>query len=300
MAASRFASILAVRGKPCVLRRRSGKEREYGSDAAGFTWTDLHRTVVFQPATRRGITEVLMDAGIVEMGDAKVYVTAEDNIKPNDRMVVDGGEFRVMPGLSPWEALGGTFFLAADLKRVSDSVSGSFSGVTSLFSEDFEDVDSWTVKAGTWTNPAEEYKCVSGAGVDGISVAGFMSWDDYIAETDARVDAGDIGKAGLIVRYSGLGAGIKAYSLMIDPTEDKATLEVLSGVVWTTLLEKDLNIEVDTDYEVRVHCFGRYLLCFVGGEHVFSYSEAEILEGQIGLRINNGTAFFDDVDVWSE
>jgi len=302
MAASRFASILAIRGKPAVLRRRSGTEREYGGAGGGFTWTDLHKTIGFQPTHRRGITEILRDAGIVEMGDAKMYVLASDEIKSDDRVVVDGGEYSVIPGFSPWEALGGTFYLAADLKRVFDSVSGSFSGVTSIFSEDFAGgVGAWTVKTGVWTNPAGEYKCVSGVGVDGISVAGTDTWTDYIAQTDGRVDAGDVGKAGLVFRYSGVGADIAAYSLMIDPANDQVTLEVLSGATWTTLLTAtDLNLETDTDYEIRVHCFGQYLLCFVGGKYIFSYSEAAILEGQIGLRSEDGTAFFDDVDVWEE
>jgi len=300
MAASRFASILAMRGKPAVIRRQTGTERDYGSDAAGFTWTDYQKTLVFQPSRRKGITEVLLDAGIIKMGDGKIFTLASDDIRPEDRVIVDGGEYMVLPGFSPWDALGGTLFRAADVKRVYDSVSATFSGVTNIFTEDFADVLAWTVKTGVWTNPAGEYKCVSGVGVDGISVAGTLTWTDYIAQTDGRVDAGDIGKAGLVFRYSGAGADILAYSLMIDPTNDKVTLELLSGATWTTLLEADMNIETDTDYEIRVHCFSHFILCFVGGNFIFSLSEAEILEGQIGLRSEDGTAFFDDVDIWTE
>ena len=297
MAQRRFASLLARLGEAVVVRHRGGEAREYGGEG-GFGWTDVMETAVVQPRaalSRGAIAELLRGGGVLPVGEAAAYLPPWASVEVGDRIIFLD-EYEVA-SLDPWTARGETVYVAAALKRASDTVQAAFADPNRAFYDDFDGSrEEWMVKSGSWSVTLGRYRGEApDAYTTALTVAG-ESWRDCVAQAEIEVESGS---AGLSVRYTSPGGVDQLLTAMLRPDENLVSLEGVLGDAWARLGEYETYLEADRKYVVRVHSFGGFIMVFLDGGYLFTVSDAAFKQGQIGLMALGGRAWFDDVEAWS-
>jgi len=276
-----FADFLSHAGKPVVLRKRNGD-----------VWADL---MVVAEIQKVSLSHNLVAAGILQVGDAVGFFPSWTQIENDDRVVFDG-EYSVN-SVNPLRVGDETVCIKTLLKQVRDTVQADFYGSNRVFFDDFDvNRESWTVKSGSWSISESRYV---GEADDSFSIAtalaGSTKWKNYVVEVKVKVENGD---ASLLCRYTEPNGIPQYFAVSLRVNEQVIALDGVQGETFGRLAYTERNLEYNTEYTVRVHCFDSYIIVFLDGEYVFTVSDLSFLTGQIGLEAIGGKSSFDDVTVW--
>ena len=282
MHSRRFLKALRRVGKPVVIRK-----------IIGGSWFDSMSIAEIQKA---GLKHELVSAGLLEAGDAVGYFSPSTDLDVGDRVIQDA-EY-IVDQIGRRQVGDETVYVKALLKKAHDSVQADFSGLNRVFYDDFADNrETWTELDGSWSIVNEQYRGVA----DDVysvaeSVGGETSWKDYVAIAKITVESGN---AGLKFRYSSSSGVEKFYEAVLRVDEGLFALEKNDGSDWLRLESVEANLQLNQEYVIRAHCFGSYLMLFLDGGFMFTVNDSSFKTGKIGCEALGGTAYFDNVEVYS-
>ncbi len=177
-----------------------------------------------------------------------------------------------------------------------------------LLEDDFNDGndEGWTVFQGNWQVINGEY--VYGANgityVDGVTVAGDVSWENYTFESRFKLIEGDP-EIYVLFRFTDYVTyeRYNGYSFQYWP--DRWSLlrwEIEKGWPWCSIISREPNPSSITSgewYDVRVELSGDRIKCYVNDELKIDVHDSMFPNGRIGLRADVSKVAFDDIRVYT-
>jgi len=165
---------------------------------------------------------------------------------------------------------------------------------TVLFEDNFDDGndDGWSVGSGSWSVDNGEY-VKSGTSGEGRSVAGDVSWTDYVVDVKMMLTEGSR-DAGVIARY----VDDKNFYFM-EVKAGAFKIQRRKSGSWSTIIESvpdpliEHNVWMDLRFEVR----GDTLRHYVNGELKLEGIDSSFPQGKIGLRSYEQAMRYDNLVV---
>jgi hypothetical protein len=155
-----------------------------------------------------------------------------------------------------------------------------------LFSDNFANLNNWTVVNGVWTSTDGVLQGTSTIGGQGLIWAGNTAWTNY--KVTANVRLVNSGEASLVIRYKGptdfywLGLGCWGHKFSISKVVGGVTQELASSGLAS-------EVEVGRWYLVSAVAVDGTLQLFVDGINVLQVQDNSLSKGGIGFRDWSGT-----------
>lgn len=151
----------------------------------------------------------------------------------------------------------------------------------------------WLTEGGSWTPHLEGLKAVSPENGAAYRLSADLS-SDFVLEGDITVAAPD-GRAGLLFRSNS--NGTSGYIAELDTAANRIRLLKAEGE--TELGSEAFTLETGKRYHIVVSANGPDIKIWIDGyaEPVISVQNSEAVSGTVGVRVKDGTAYFQDVYV---
>ena len=157
---------------------------------------------------------------------------------------------------------------------------------STLLSDDFGNLNNWTIINGAWTNTDGVLQGTSVVGGEGLIWAGNTAWTNY--KVTANLQVVTSGEASLVVKYQG---PANFYWLGLGCWGHKYSISKIVGGVYQELASSGLASEVDVGrwYLVSAVAVDNKLQLFVDGAKVLEVQDGSLSNGAIGFRDWAGT-----------
>ena len=128
--------------------------------------------------------------------------------------------------------------------------------------------------------------------------AGDGSWGDFTVEFDVRqmrprADTSmdepfnTNGRAGVMFRYQTLRL---SYALFLE-NQTRVVLYLRDGAEWTPLAQREMSVDPDRYYRLKIDCRGDRIRCWMDGEPLFDVTDTTIRRGRIAVYANTLSRF---------
>lgn len=153
----------------------------------------------------------------------------------------------------------------------------------------------WTFAGGSWTVSGGRL-LQSQVTADGYAIKGNPAWRDYLVASDVTLTSPN-GYAGVVSRYTGPN---DFYHCRVNDGYDRAELLKRVAGVWTLLDYQSVVVTPGTTYRIELQSSGPLESCVVNGAvWLVATSELSLSTGVAGVRSNQASAQFDNIQVWS-
>jgi PKD repeat protein len=133
--------------------------------------------------------------------------------------------------------------------------------------------------------------------LDGISIAGDMSWQDYTYKADIKLENKQMlgeNAGGLVFRYNNKD---NFYSVLLDSASDTVVVQKKQDGVVTDLASVSVAIDLYSTYNLKVNVQGNRIKVYLNDLILIDISDSTFVSGKIGFRSFRSNTAYDNVSV---